>query len=183
VFTGEYRHSVDEKGRIAIPSRFRARLDDGAFVARWIDTCLAVFPRDEWDRLAEKVAGLPLADAGSRTFQRFVFAGAFEVELDRQGRIVLPASLRSFAGLPLADAGSRTFQRFVFAGAFEVELDRQGRIVLPASLRSFAGLAGEAVVVGSRDHAEIWAPAAWDEYRRDLESPEALAAALSGLGI
>ncbi|MFM2105075.1 MAG: protein MraZ protein [Chloroflexota bacterium] len=142
MFTGEYRHSVDEKGRIAIPSRFRARLDDGAFVARWIDTCLAVFPRDEWDRLAEKVAGLPLADAGSRTFQRFVFAGAFEVELDRQGRIVLPASLRSFAGL-----------------------------------------AGEAVVVGSRDHAEIWAPAAWDEYRRDLESPEALAAALSGLGI
>lgn len=142
MFTGEYRHSVDEKGRIAIPSRFRARLDDGAFVARWIDTCLAVFPRDEWDRLAEKVAGLPLADAGSRTFQRFVFAGAFEVELDRQGRIVLPASLRSFAGL-----------------------------------------VGEAVVVGSRDHAEIWAPAAWDEYRRDLESPEALAAALSGLGI
>ena len=142
MFTGEYRHSVDDKGRIAIPSRFRARLDDGAFVARWIDTCLAVFPRDEWDRLAEKVAGLPLSDAGSRTFQRFVFAGAFEVELDRQGRIVLPASLRSFAGL-----------------------------------------AGEAVVVGSRDHAEIWAPAAWDEYRRDLESPEALAAALSGLGI
>ena len=57
------------------------------------------------------------------------------------------------------------------------------RVVIPASLRSFAGLAGEAVVVGSRDHAEIWAPATWETYSRELESPEALAAHLSGLGI
>jgi MraZ protein len=142
VFTGEYRHSVDDKGRIAIPSRFRARLDEGAFVSRWIDACLAIFPKDEWDKLAAKVAALPLADASSRTFQRFVFAGAFEVELDRQGRVVIPASLRTFARLE-----------------------------------------SEAVVVGSRDHAEIWAPAAWDEVRRELESPEALAAHLTGLGI
>jgi len=142
VFTGEYRHSVDEKGRIAIPSRFRAQLEGGAFVSRWIDACLAIFPRAEWDELATKVGALPLGDAGSRTFQRFIFAGAFEVELDRQGRVVLPASLRGFAGLE-----------------------------------------GEAVIVGSRDHAEIWAPSRWEEYRRELESPEALAEHLSGLGI
>jgi MraZ protein len=142
VFTGEYRHSVDEKGRIAIPSRFRVQLEEGAFVSRWIDVCLAIFPKGDWDALAEKVAALPLADASSRTFQRFIFAGAFEIELDRQGRVVLPASLRGFAGLE-----------------------------------------GEAVIVGSRDHAEIWAPARWEEYRRELESPEALAKHLSGLGI
>ena len=142
MFTGEYRHSVDEKGRIAVPSKFRAQLEGGAFVSRWIDACLAIFPRGEWDELAAKVAALPLADASSRTFQRFIFAGAFEVDLDRQGRIVLPVSLRGFAGL----------------GA-------------------------EAVIVGSRDHAEIWAPARWDDYRRELESPEALAQHLSGLGI
>lgn len=142
MFTGEYRHSVDEKGRIAIPSRFRAQLDDGAFVSRWIDACLAVFPKNEWDVLAEKVSALPLADASSRTFQRFIFAGAFEVELDRQGRIVVPPTLREFVGLE-----------------------------------------GEAVIVGSRDHAEIWAPSRWETYRQELESPEALAAHLSGLGI
>jgi MraZ protein len=142
VFTGEYRHSVDEKGRVAVPSKFRAQLEGGAFVSRWIDACLAIFPRGEWDALAAKVAALPIADASSRTFQRFIFAGAFEVELDRQGRVVLPASLRSFAALE-----------------------------------------GEAVIVGSRDHAEIWAPARWDEYRRELESPEALAQYLGGLGI
>ncbi len=142
MFTGEYRHSVDEKGRIAVPSKFRAQLEGGAFVSRWIDACLAIFPKGEWDALAAKVAALPLADASSRTFQRFIFAGAFEIDLDRQGRVVLPASLRSFAALE-----------------------------------------GEAVIVGSRDHAEIWAPARWDDYRRELESPEALAQYLSGLGI
>ena len=142
MFTGEYRHSVDEKGRIAVPSKFRAQLEGGAFVSRWIDACLAIFPRGEWDGLAARVAALPLADASSRTFQRFIFAGAFEVDLDRQGRIVLPVSLRGFAGLE-----------------------------------------AEAVIVGSRDHAEIWAPARWDDYRRELESPEALAQHLSGLGI
>ncbi len=142
MFTGEYRHSVDEKGRIAVPSKFRAQLEGGAFVSRWIDACLAIFPKGEWDALAAKVAALPLADASSRTFQRFIFAGAFEIDLDRQGRVVLPASLRSFAALE-----------------------------------------GEAVIVGSRDHAEIWAPARWDDYRRELESPEALAQHLSGLGI
>lgn len=142
MFTGEYRHTVDEKGRIAVPSRFRSQLEGGAFVSRWIDACLAIFPRREWDDLATKVASLPLADSSSRTFQRFIFAGAFEVELDRQGRVLVPASLREFAGLD-----------------------------------------GEAVIVGSRDHAEIWAPARWDDYRRALESPETLAQHLSGLGI
>lgn len=142
MFTGEYRHSVDDKGRIAVPAKFRAQLDDGAFVSRWIDSCLAIWPRREWDALADKVAALPIADSSARTFSRFVFAGAFEIGLDRQGRVVLPASLREWAGL-----------------------------------------AGEAVVVGARDHAEIWAPKRWEEYRRELESPDALAQHLTGLGI
>ena len=73
--------------------------------------------------------------------------------------------------------------RFVFASAFEVDFDRQGRFLLPTSLRTWAGLEGEAVIVGSRDHAEVWTPARWDDYRRELESPEALAQHLSGLGI
>jgi len=142
VFTGEYRHSVDEKGRTAVPSKFRTQLEGGAFVSRWIDSCLAIFPRQDWDALA------------SRT-----------------------------AALPISDAGARTFSRFLFAGAYEVDLDRQGRMVVPPSLREWAGLTNEAVIVGSRDHAEIWAPARWEAYRRDMESPDALAQHLTGLGI
>jgi MraZ protein len=142
VFTGEYRHSVDDKGRIAVPAKFRAQIETGAVVSRWLDACLAIHTRTGWDQLAAKVAGLPITDAGSRLFQRYVFAGAFEADLDRQGRVVVPAYLREWAGLE-----------------------------------------GEAVIVGSRDHAEIWAPTRWQDYQRALDDPESLAQALDGLGI
>jgi MraZ protein len=142
VFTGEYRHSVDDKGRLAVPSKFRAQLAGGAFVSRWLDDCLAIHTRAGWEALADKVAGLPITDQGSRLFQRFIFAGAVEADVDRQGRILLPAYLREGAGLD-----------------------------------------GEAVVVGSRDHAEIWAPDRWDTYRRALDDPQELARAFQGLGI
>lgn len=142
MFTGEYRHSVDDKGRIAVPARFRAQLADGCVVSRWIDSCLAIFPRSAWEDLSAKVASLPVTDAGSRAFQRFLFGGAIETELDRSGRVLVPAFLRTWAGLD-----------------------------------------EEAVLVGSRDHAEIWAPSRWDDVRRELEDPEALAKHLTGLGI
>ena len=61
MFTGEYRHSVDDKGRIAVPSKFRAQLEGGAVVSRWLDACLAIHTRAGWDELAEKVATLPIA--------------------------------------------------------------------------------------------------------------------------
>ncbi len=142
MFTGEYRHSVDDKGRIAVPAKFRVQLEGGAFVARWLDACLAIFPRADWEELADKVGSLPLGDGGARTFSRALFASAYEVEPDRQGRIVLPASLREAAGL-----------------------------------------AGEAVIVGSRNHAEIWSPDTWDDYRRAMDGPDAMARHLEGLGI
>ena len=99
MFTGEYRHSVDDKGRLAVPARFRAQLDDGALVCSWIDGCLAIFPRRDWDDLTEKVRALPITDPGARMFRRFLFGGAFEFVLDRQGRLVVPTSLRDWAEL------------------------------------------------------------------------------------
>ena len=142
MFTGEYRHSVDDKGRIAVPSKFRAQLEGGAVVSRWLDACLAIHTRAGWDALAEKVSTLPITDEGARRFQRFIFAGAVDTSLDGQGRVLVPSYLREMAGL----------------GA-------------------------EAVVVGSRDHAEIWAPDRWDTYRKALEDPQELAKAFEGLGI
>jgi MraZ protein len=143
VFTGEYRHSVDAKGRLAVPAKFRAQLDSGAFVSRWMDACLAIWPRAEWERLAAKVSQLPTVE----------------------------------------NPAARLFGRFLFANAVEVVWDAQGRFVLPSYLREAAGLGSEAVIVGSLDHAEIWTPAGWDDYRKALEDPGELAQAFSGLGI
>ena len=142
MFTGEYRHTVDEKGRLAVPSRFRAQLEAGVVVSRWLEQCLAIHTRSGWEALAEKVATLPMTDEKARRFERFIFAGAVETALDGQGRVLIPGFLREMAG----------------RGA-------------------------EAVVVGTRDHAEIWAPDRWEPYRRSLEDPAALAEAIGGLGI
>jgi MraZ protein len=97
--TGEYRHALDDRGRIAVPSRFRGRLSDGATLTRWLDACLAVFPRDAWAELAEKLRGLPLTSTKAREFARFMSSGAVEVELDKQGRLLVPGYLRTYAAL------------------------------------------------------------------------------------
>lgn len=99
MFTGEYKHSVDAKGRVAIPVRFRLQLEEGAVLSKWTDGCAAIFPRSAFERLAAKVAALPLADEQARDFARFLFRSAFDVESDAQGRIVLPPSIREWAGL------------------------------------------------------------------------------------
>ncbi len=99
MFTGEYRHAVDEKGRLAVPARFRTQLEGGCVVARWLDTCLAIFPMPAWEVLATKVGGLPMTDPNARLLQRRLFAGAFETEMDKQGRLLVPQNLRAFAEL------------------------------------------------------------------------------------
>jgi len=99
MFIGEYAHTIDEKGRMAIPSKMRRDLGSGAVVTRGIDQCLWVFPKKEWQTLAEKLSSLPLSDANSRAFSRLMLAGAMEVEFDSQGRALLPGYLRTYAGL------------------------------------------------------------------------------------
>jgi MraZ protein len=97
MFIGEYKHSLDDKGRIAIPSKFRKALAKGAVVTRGLDTSLFLFPKEEWDKLAQKLASLPLGQSNSRAFARLMLAGAMDVALDKQGRVVLPEYLRAYA--------------------------------------------------------------------------------------
>lgn len=99
MFIGEYAHSLDEKGRLAIPAKFRRDLSKGAVVTRGLDNCLFLYTKTEWEKLAEKLATLPISQANSRAFARLMLAGAMEVEIDKQGRVVLPEYLREFAGL------------------------------------------------------------------------------------
>ncbi len=99
MFIGEYKHSLDDKGRIAIPSKFRKALAKGAVVTRGLDTSLFLFPKEEWDKLAAKLASLPLGQSNSRAFARLMLAGAMDVDMDKQGRVVLPEYLREYAGM------------------------------------------------------------------------------------
>lgn len=99
MFIGEYSHSLDIKGRLAVPARFRKRLSQGAVVTRGLDNCLFLYPQKEWLKLAEKLASLPISQAKSRAFARLMLAGAMDVKIDRQGRILIPDYLRQYAGL------------------------------------------------------------------------------------
>lgn len=96
---GEYSHNLDDKGRLAVPKKFRAVLAKGAVVTRGLDTCLFLYTKQEWQKLAEKLASLPFAQANTRAFARLMLAGAMDVEVDNQGRVILPEYLRQFAGL------------------------------------------------------------------------------------
>jgi transcriptional regulator MraZ len=96
---GEFKHNLDIKGRMAIPAKFRDKLEAGAIITRGIDDCLFVFANNEWETLAKKLVALPLAQANSRAFARLMLAGATDVELDNQGRILIPDYLRKYAGL------------------------------------------------------------------------------------
>jgi MraZ protein len=96
---GEFQHNLDTKGRMAIPAKFRDKLTAGAIITRGIDNCLFVFANPEWEALAAKLIALPLAQANSRAFVRLMLAGATDVEVDNQGRILVPDYLRKYAGL------------------------------------------------------------------------------------
>lgn len=99
MFMGEYQHSVDKKGRIFIPARFREGLGDHFVLTKGLDGCLFAYPRPEWEALEQKLKSLPLTRSDARAFVRFFFSGAAECEVDKQGRILIPGHLREFAGL------------------------------------------------------------------------------------
>lgn len=111
MFIGEYNHTIDAKGRLIIPSRFRETLGDEFVVTKGMDGCLFVFDNPEWESFEEKLHALPMIDKEARQFTRFFLAGAANVEVDKQGRILLPAVLREFAGITkdavLVGVGSR----------------------------------------------------------------------------
>ena len=97
MFIGEYKHHLDEKGRLAVPIKFRSDLAKGAVVTRGLDNCLFLYTKDEWQKLADKLAALPISQANTRAFSRLMLAGAMDVEIDGQGRVVLPEYLRHYA--------------------------------------------------------------------------------------
>jgi MraZ protein len=99
MFMGEYQHSIDEKGRLIIPAKFREDLGASFVVTRGLDQCLFVYPRSEWSIMEQKLKSLPLMKSDARAFTRFFFSGATECELDKQGRVNIPKNLADHAKL------------------------------------------------------------------------------------
>lgn len=99
MFIGEYNHILDDKGRLAIPVKFRAILKKGAVVTKGLDNCLFLYAPEQFKSIAAKFSALPLSQAKARAFSRHMLAGAMDLEFDNQGRITLPEYLREFAGL------------------------------------------------------------------------------------
>jgi len=109
MFIGEYSASLDEKGRISVPAKFRALFKSKVIVTKGLDESLFVYTLDEWRKLAEKLASLPISTSNTRAFARLMLAGAMDCDIDKQGRVTLPAYLQQFAKLQ---------KRIVFAGLF-----------------------------------------------------------------
>ena len=126
---GEYEHTIDEKNRLTLPAKFRQAFDEGLVLTRGIERCLSAYPHSNWAETVE-----------SRLR-----------ELD-----------------PLSREG-RLMHRYFFSGASEAELDKQGRVMVPAPLGDYAGLGKEVVVVGIRDHLEIWDRASWRAHLDEIE--------------
>ncbi len=99
MFLGHFVHSLDSKGRLTIPAKYRAYLDTDLVVTRGMDRCLAMFPMPKWEQVAAQVSELPMTDRSARAFRRFLFASASDVSPDRQGRILIPPRLREYAAL------------------------------------------------------------------------------------
>ena len=99
MFIGEYHHTIDEKGRIIIPAKFRGELGTNFIVTRGIENCLFVYSLDNWAKITDKLSSLPFTKKDARTFNRFFMSGATNVELDKQGRININAPLVDYAKL------------------------------------------------------------------------------------
>jgi len=99
MFIGEYQHGLDDKGRLAVPAKFRLDLKQGAVVTRGLDKCLFIYTKKAWNELAEKLAKLPISQANTRAFARLMLAGAMDADIDGQGRMLVPDYLRNYAGI------------------------------------------------------------------------------------
>lgn len=97
MFIGEYSHTVDDKGRLSVPAKFRAELAQGCVLTRGLDGCLWLYPQEEWSKISEEVSKLPVTSKNARSFARFILSGAMDLKLDRVGRINIPNYLADYA--------------------------------------------------------------------------------------
>ena len=134
MFLGQYFYTLDSKGRLIIPSRYREHLQTEVVVTRGLDRCITVYPINVWEEIAQKVTALPITDRRGRALRRIFFSDANKIELDRQGRILLPDRLRDFAGLTttseVAIVGLDSFIELWNPEAWRQQNDKQTEFVV-----------------------------------------------------
>jgi MraZ protein len=131
MFLGEFEHSLDAKGRVILPVRFRSQLEAGAVMARSLDRCLAVYPVAEFDRLARKLRDARERGPLERQAARAMFAGAVEITPDKQGRVAVPPHLREYAGLDREVVVSGNYDHIEIWDAPEfARRDREGTVLI-----------------------------------------------------
>ncbi len=121
MFIGEYQHNLDDKGRLAIPAKFRKDFAQGVVITRGLDNCLFLYSQSQWEELAPKLAALPFSQNASRVFSRLMLAGAMDMDLDIQGRVIIPEYLRQYAGIKKKVAIAGLYDRLEIWDATEWE--------------------------------------------------------------
>ena len=96
---GEFKHNLDNKGRLILPTKFRNKFSEGIILTRGIDQCIFGFTKSEWEKVVKKILDLPLSQSNARAFSRLMLSGAYDLEIDGQGRILIPEPLRKYANL------------------------------------------------------------------------------------
>lgn len=115
MFIGEFTHTLDDKKRLSLPSKFRKELGKKVIVTHGLDNCLFMFTMSQWSKIAEQLGNTSIGNADSRGFNRIMLAGAVELEIDTAGRILIPDFLREYAGVKNTD-DKKTNSKLVFAG-------------------------------------------------------------------
>lgn len=125
MFWGEYSHQLDKKGRLIIPSRFRAKLTKNAILTRGLDSNLVIYPEDTWQNVTQQLNQMPITHSTARALRRLLFSGAVELDLDKQGRVNIPAHLREYASLAeeVLLVGMETFIEIWEPGKWRSALD------------------------------------------------------------
>jgi MraZ protein len=155
MFLGEYQHNVDGKGRIAIPARFRGKIEGGAVLTRGVEACLYVYPLAVWEEKARALDAAIVDPRKRRQVERRFFGMAYECELDAQGRIVIPSAFRAYAGLPANGNGAGN-----------------GHGIGNGNSGNGNGSGGEAMVIGARERFEIWSPERWQAYLAETQDDD-----------
>ena len=131
MFVGEYRLIIDDKGRVTLPSKYRRELEEGIVITRGFDGCLSIYPKDEFEKLAETIKTLSANTADARNYKRYWYGRANDVTPDKQGRVVIPPLLRQFANLEpeVVVVGLDNHMEVWNANAwdeFQIQLERTG---------------------------------------------------------
>ena len=117
MFIGEFTHTLDDKKRLSLPSKFRKELGKKVIITHGLDNCLFMFTLSQWNKMAEQLGNLSFANADSRGFNRIMLGGAVEIEIDTAGRILIPDFFREYAGVNALDNNDKKNNgKLVFAG-------------------------------------------------------------------